>query len=250
MKNARQDNGMIVSGTHNGGITRPKILFCVGKRKVVDEGLESFKGRPIQIFGSKRLVKADYREFTSAHVTPGTSDHKEYEASVSEEDRSTLQALTLLRAAYSRPAGDPIAEQALMDATNALVPGYPKSGPKEGDLKAFYKGKDLREIANRHYHTLLNQELKHACLWIPLSTVVPLVLCPNIKTAAFVYHAYRGVSACLNCRKQFATDFRHADGSKSPLYCSTRCGQQYRQKLYRHGVNKMLSEARAKKGGN
>jgi hypothetical protein len=233
MKDARQDNGMSVGGTHNGHITRPKILFCFGKRKVTEEGQS--------IFGSKPLVKADYREFTSAHVTPGTSDFGQYEAAVSEEDRSTLRALTLLRAAYSRPAGDPLAEQALLDATKTVVPNY------KGDAKEFFKGKDLREIANRQYHALLNQELKHAHLWIPPSTVIPVVLCPNIKTAAFVYHAYRGVSACLNCRKQFATDFRHVDGSKSSLYCSVRCGQQYRQKLYRLNVNKILSEARQTK---
>jgi hypothetical protein len=236
MLDKTQHNNTLIKSNHNGVVTRPKILFCVGKRKMIEEGLE-------QVLGGKSPVMADYKAFSAAHLTLGTSDYKEYQAGTTEEDRSTLLALTLLRAAYSRPAGDPIAEQALHDATNALVSGYP------GDLKAFYKGKDLREIAKRHYRALLNQELKHACLWIPESAVVPVVLCPDIKTAAFVYHAYRGISACLNCRKQFATDFPHADGSKSELYCSVRCGQQYRQKLYRHGINKIVSEARAKKGG-
>jgi hypothetical protein len=193
------------------------------------------------LMGKPAPIEKRYREFTSAHLTPGTSDYKQFELGTTKDNRLELAALALLRSVSSRPPGDAIAEQAMIDATMALIPDYP------GDAKAFYEGKDLREIAVRTYHDLLNEELKMVRLWLPPGRFTPVVRCPDIKTAAFVYHAYRGVSACLNCRKQFATDFRRADGSKGELYCSVRCGQQYRQKVYRSKVKAILEANRRAK---
>jgi len=237
---ASQHNAVLQRTNHNDSITRPRIFFCVGRySRLVPGNLYE------EIFGRKPPVTAKYREFLPGHLMPGSSDYSLYEAGTSSDGRAVLQALTLLRAVLSRPPEDEIARQAMLDATKALVPGHAKAGL---DMETFYKGKDLREIAKRTYTALFNQELKHARIWLPPGSVVPVLVCPDIRTAAFAYHAYRGVSACLNCRRQFATDFPHEDGSRSESYCSVRCGQRYRQRLYRMSISKIVREAKGKGG--
>ncbi|MGB9434769.1 MAG: hypothetical protein WBQ89_21165, partial [Candidatus Acidiferrum sp.] len=189
-----------------------------------------------------------YREFTASHLIPGTADHQEFVAGTSAEDRETLKGLTLLRSVMDRE-DDALAHQEMIAITPRLGANLPKSGPYAVDLDAFYKGKDVREIARKTYQGLLNVAIAaDTHLEILEGSILPVVACANIRAAAFVFTAYKGISTCLNCGKQFSTDFRRPDGSKSELYCTQRCGAQYRQKVYRHNMKAILAEAKTIKG--
>ena len=134
----------------------------------------------------------------------------------------------MIRCAYT--ADDPISRKNLIDATRLLMPDYP------GDADAFYAGANLKKIARDTYPGLLSQYIGKARLIISRRDFVPVILCPNLSVAMFVFAAYRGIAICLNCQKLFALDLPRVDGSTGERYCTAACGQRYRQKVYRLNV--------------
>lgn len=97
----------------------------------------------------------------------------------------------------------------------------------------FVSAKEPRKAA-AIYAQYLTDEMRGARLMVHRGTFVPVIRCRDMKTAMFVFGAFRGVETCLNCHKLFAVDAARPDGSAtSEKYCTAACGQRYRQKMYR-----------------
>jgi hypothetical protein len=218
-----------VTGDHNAEITlspvRPRIFF---------------NGEPTEDI-VREVIGARHRgvrEFTPAFFQPGTAEHRELENTVSESDRAALKALVLIRSAYV--TDDPIARQSLQDATYQLMPDY------SGHVKHFFQNANPKKIAGKEYPGLMRQYMRKARLVVSRG-FVPAILCPDLSTAMFVFAAFRGISCCLNCQKLFALDLPRVDGSAGERYCTARCGQAYRQKVYRLRVK---SKSKPKRKGH
>jgi hypothetical protein len=111
--------------------------------------------------------------------------------------------------------------------------------------------KEPRRAAWILYSCYLTGEMKRARLVVHRNKrgeFIPVVGCPDIKTALFVFAAYRGVEACLNCQKLFAVDSARPDDSSSDRYCTAACGQRYRQKLYRLRQKVQVKKISKRKG--
>jgi hypothetical protein len=172
-------------------------------------------------------------EFTGQYLMPGSSQNKLWEAHTSKKNRAKLKALTLLRCAYARPAGDPVAQKALLEATTFLVPNPERRAKQVADDPLnFCSVRYSRELIGWVYAGELDRVIKQARITVSRE-FVPVIICPNITVAGFCFVAYRGAFVCLNCGNLFAVDFAHPDGSKGEIYCTQRCGQAYRQKTYR-----------------
>ena len=197
---------------HNATITaRPRIFFR-GKPHEFDE-----------VIGVTRLT-----EFTNAYATPGTTEYNEMEQSMTAIDRNRLRALRLLR--YVHAESDELAaKKALGDAGRLLF--------DDPQFQSVFAGaKRPRKAAQVVYSSYFTDEIKGARLAIHRTNrgeFIPVVRCPDMKTAMFVFAAFRGIETCLNCQKLFAVDAERPDGSSSERYCTGACGQRYRQKLYR-----------------
>jgi CGNR zinc finger len=198
---------------------RPRILFCASKHQLADADLWG------KIFGEKPPVSVRWTEFTAKFMTIGARERKEFEAGISNEDRDALAALRLLRRAASMPGDSAAAD--LCEATRRLihVHDYPKGlnarivfshGPKK--IMRLYKG-------------LLNENIKQARLAVTTQGGEPSVniLCPDIRTAAFVFAAFRGLEICPGCGKLFAPNPQRA----AQHYCSKNCGQRIYQREFR-----------------
>jgi len=185
-----------------------------------------FRGKPgewDELIGLARLT-----EFTSAYATPGTPKYSEMVQSTTERDRNRLRALRLLRYVHAGH-DDMAAKKALSDAGQILF-----DDPQFQSV--FVGAKSPREAARVLYPGYFTDEIKGARLAIHRTKhgeFIPVVRCPNMTTAMFVFAAFHGIETCLNCQKLFAVDAARPDGSSSERYCTAACGQRYRQKLYR-----------------
>jgi hypothetical protein len=192
-------------------------MFCASKRQVADPNLWA------TIYGHEQPTFVHWKEFTSRHMTIGTRERKEMEAGIGDEDRDTLTALRLLRRAASMP-GDSAATD-LYDATRRMIHDYPKG------LNARAIFTDSPKKIMRLYRGLLNENIKRARLTVTTQGEEPSVsvLCPDIKTAAFVYAAFGGLEVCPGCGKLFAPNPQRA----AQHYCSKNCGQRIYQREFR-----------------
>jgi hypothetical protein len=206
---------------------RPPIFFrtgLIGERKMD------------KIFGT-----GFWSEFTDAFVTPGTPEYKQMEHAVSERDRNQLRALRLLRYVCVGN-NETAARKALKDAGQLLF-------SKPDDVELYVGGKNPQKVAIERYRSDFNEEIHGHRIVIRRSKrgeFIPAIHCTDMKTAMFLYAAFRGVEACLNCGRLFAVDAARPDASSSDRYCTARCGQSYRQKLYRTRIKK-ASEHKARK---
>jgi hypothetical protein len=215
---------MGVTDKHNVTITASPRIFILGERtKEESEHGQMFR----RVFRAELPRKL--KEFTAAYMTRGTREYKEFEAATSKKDRATLSALALLRRAQSMKSP---ASKDLADAASLLLDWRPPewavaAGRKEG--------------AAWWYRSLLNDGMKNARLVMARAKggFAPAILCGDLRTAGFVFAAYKGVGVCAACHELFAPD-----AERSGDYCSDACGQNFRQKRYRM---KLKQKARAKK---
>jgi len=222
MRNSDSDNA---TNQHNETITaRPRIFFPSKSGEWVLHG---------------HLVA----EFTAAHATPGSPEYKELEKGTTEFDRNRLRGLRLLR--YVDVKNDETAVRKALNDAGQLLHNLPESMAAGLEVP--------KRLAGILYCGYLTSGMKAARLGIIRNNhgeFIPVVGCPDIKTALFVFAAYRGVEACMNCQKLFAVDSARPDGSSSDRYCTAACGQRYRQKLYRLRQKvriKKLSKRKAKR---
>lgn len=211
---------------HNVTITASPRILVLGERPDKD----SEQSRKFRRVFRAELPRKSPKEFTRAYMTPGTPEHKEFEAAISKKDRAVLSAIALLRRAQAMklPAAKDMA-----DAASLLLDWR----PPEWAISPVNR----REGAAWHYRTLLTDGMKKTRLVMARARggFAPAVLCPDLRTAAFVFAAYRGVEVCAACQELFAPD-----PERGGKYCSEACGQNYRQKLYRL---KLKQRDRAKK---
>ncbi len=163
------------------------------------------------------------KEFTPAYMTFGTPERRSFEASVPKRDRDILAALPLLQRVQTHETLS-IAMRDLCDVAERLIPGW--RPPKRAI------GGNWREDAARIYAYHLRQGMKGARLVMTRANsgqpYLPAVLCPDLRSAAFVFAAYRGVEVCAGCRTVFASD-----QERDQKYCSGACAQRRYQRQYR-----------------
>jgi hypothetical protein len=215
-------------GDHNAGITaRPRIYFRVRP------------GDWDHVIG----IAPRSREFTSAYATPGTPENKELEHSTTKKDRNRLRALRLLR--YVCAEDDQTAARKVLTDAGQLI-------FEDLQLAKLFAGtEDPKQVAAASYEEFFNDEIRGARLAIHRTKrgeFVPIIRCPDVKTAMFMFAAFRGIETCLNCAKLFAVDIVRPDDSSSERYCTAACGQRYRQKLYRLREKGRLEKISKRKG--
>jgi hypothetical protein len=209
----------VVIGKHNVTITaRPRILFPVNSNRsdrIITRGFG---------LGEIPLLR-DVKEFTAAYMTPGTRQHKEMEQATTQRDRRVIASLRLLQYAHAKA---PDAARELVEAFSVLSGGWRPRDLGYGHLSQ-------RELAANFYSGSFNDEMKSARVIMSRPTrseaPVPAIWAPDIRTAAFVFAAFRGVEVCASCHRLFAPDRERGE-----KYCSDACGQNFRQKLYRQRV--------------
>jgi CGNR zinc finger len=219
----------IVMSISNSSLTvRPKILFCVAKRKTADRGLR------VEIYGQEPPTVRDWKEFTAKYMALGTRERKQMDAELSKEDKDTLSALPLLRRAASIPENRAVD---LYDATRRLIHDYPKNI----DMFNVFAPHDPKKIM-RLYAQLLNDGIKSARLVVTTWNAQPTitVFCRDLRTAAFVYASFGGLEVCPGCDRLFAPNPRR----ESQLYCSKNCGQRIYQREFR---KRQKSKAKSKR---
>lgn len=214
-----------VTDKHNATITAsPRILILGERTKEDSEHSQMFR----RVFRAELPRKL--KEFTSAYMTPGTGEYKEFEAATSKKDRATLSALALLRRAQAMKSP---ASKDLADAASLLL----GERPPEWAIPPVGR----REGAAWWYRSLLNDGMKNTRLVMSRAKggYAPAILCSDLRTAAYVFAAYKGVAVCAACRGLFAQD-----PERGGDYCSEACGQNFRQKAYRL---RLKQKTRAKK---
>jgi hypothetical protein len=159
------------------------------------------------------------------------------EKATTEIGRTWLRALRLLRYVYSDD-NETATRKALAQVGKLLA-------EEPGFQSMFATARKPKSVASVLYSINFTGEMKEARLVIHRTEsggFIPVLRCPNMKTAMFVFAAFGGAETCLNCQKLFAVDAVRPDGSSSDRYCTAGCGQRYRQKLYR-----LRKKARAKR---
>ncbi len=220
---------MGVTDKHNVTITTNARILILGERAKEDsEHARMFRG----VFRAELPRKL--KEFTSAYMTPGTPQYKQFEAATSDKDRAILSAVALLRRAHSMKSP---AARDLADAASLLFDWRPPEWaiPPVG----------RREGAAWQYRSLLNDGMKNARLVMARARggFAPAILCGDLRMAAFVFAAYKGVAVCAACRGLFAQN-----PERGGDYCSEACGQNFRQKAYRLRLKQKTRAKKAKQG--
>ena len=100
-------------------------------------------------------------------------------------------------------------------------------------------------MAKRLYPLVFSKAMERAKvrMWCKDGEWLPVIWCPNMKTAMYAYAAFNGVETCLNCQKLFCLDVPRVDDSRSEKYCTVACGQRFRQRIYR---KRQLEQAKGK----
>jgi hypothetical protein len=176
------------------------------------------------------------KEFTAAYMNLWTRQHKTKEQGISDQDRRKLRALRLLQ--YVHSSGSAEAARELGDALEVLG----GAGVVE---RLGLSNVPKVELAANWYAGSFNFEMKKAriVMWQrnKNETPIPAVWCPDIRTAAFVFAAFRGITVCPGCRQLFAPNPQHP-----AKYCSEKCGQRIWQREYRVREKKKLRPAKRK----
>jgi len=208
---------------------RPKILFAASRRKVDDLFAE--------VYGEKRPGVERWKEFTAQHMKLGTTERRALEKELSAEDLATLTALPLLRRAASLPQGSASVE--LYDATRRLLPGYPKN-LDAASVFAEYSAKQIL----REYTGLLNDGIRQARLSVTVRDTEPsvVILCPDLRTAAFTYAAFGGLGVCEGCGRLFAVNPQR----ENHRFHSPSCAQRVYQREFRKRQKKSKAKKRRK----
>ena len=218
-----------VTGKHNVTITAsPRILFLGQRTKEDSEHSQTFR----RVFRAELPRKV--KEFTAAYMAPHTREHKEFEAGTNKKDRATLSALALLRRAQAMKS--PAAKD-LADAASLLL----DRRPPEWAISPVAR----RQGAAWWYRSLLNDGMRNARLVMARAKggFAPAILCGDLRSAAFVFAAYKGVAVCAACRALFAPDPERGGND-----CSEACGQNFRQKRYRLNLKKKSRAKKTSKG--
>ena len=223
---------------HNAGITRlarPRIMFPAKPdlKRLMREGggvVHDYYRFGAENFAADLYRSLDegnsVREFTSEYWT---SRYKELKEETSEYDRTRIAALKLLRHAFT--GEDDASSQDILDSVRNLLQQHPRiwaSTIKE------LQGQE-RETARRLYPLVFSKEMERAKvrMWCRDGEWLPVIWCPNMKTAMYAYAAFNGVETCLNCQRLFCMDVPRVDDSRSEKYCTVACGQRFRQRIYR-----------------
>ncbi len=201
---------------NNAPITaRPRIFFPSTSGK--------WKGVEVR----RVILPSRMTEFTDAYITMGTPEYREMEKTVGAGSLTWLRALRLLR--YVQVDDETAARNALAEVGKLLS--------EDPDFQsALAATKKPKAVAALLYDVYFAREMTEARLVIHRAErghFIPVIHCRNMTTAMFVFAAYGGVEACVNCQKLFAVGAPRPDGSSSERYCTAACGQRYRQKLYR-----------------
>ena len=216
----RQHQEMAHSNFHL--TVRPTILFAASRRKVDEMFFEIYgKGQP----GVRR-----WKEFTSQYTTLGTAERRALEKKLNAEDLATLTALPLLRRAGSLPQGTASAE--LYEAARRLLPGYPKD-LDAGSVFAKYTANQIMQ----EYARLLNDGIREARLSVTMHGNEPsiAILCPNLRTAAFVFAAFGGLAVCEGCGQLFSLNPQR----DNHRFHSAQCAQRLYQRAFRKRQKKL-----------
>jgi len=198
------------------------------------------------------------REFTRAYWDLGTKQNRELEKVLTEDDeirergnresgkslpvddqrekhitpwRHLRQALLLLaRVELSK------SPQALYEAALLLVGDYLKRPEFSGWKKSVKRGALPLEAA-RLYGDLLNGQMEGATFQLvpvkPGQLPVPAIVCPDLRTAAFVHDAYRVTKVCSGCQRIFVPN-----PEKDQKYCSLTCAGRIYQRRHRRRLSK------------
>jgi ribosomal protein S27E len=181
------------------------------------------------------------KEFTADYMSMGSPEYREMKNATTQAARNRLRALRLLR--YTHIDNDETSARKVLADAMQLLDDLPES--------MLTGVKEPRKVASVLYSMYLAGEIKSARLVIHRTErgeFLPVIRCPDLKTALYVFAAYRGVEACLNCGNLFATDGPRPDASSSERYCTAACGQRYRQKLYRLRQKKLKKISKRKAG--
>lgn len=229
---------------HNAPITRsyrPRILFPADDfSQWIDKHLKGRDGKVADIDVCLHMfltVDAEWpiREFNDEYFY---ARKNELDKHTSKSDRNRLQALRLLRHAFF---GDDIDENKTLE----LLDKAGKMLAEDTKLKWQERIRDQgRDAARGLYPIYFSKAIKNARLlmWCRSGEWMPVVWCPDMTTAMFVYAAFNGVETCLNCQKVFCRDSPRVDGSRSEKYCTIACGQRFRQRLYRTKKNPKVNK--------
>lgn len=166
----------------------------------------------------------DVEEFTAAYMTPGTKERKAMELATTPRDRTLLATLRVLQHFHSYPKSQN-AERELFSALSVILGSWSPDELGYGDMSKI-------ELAAKFFGGSLNDGMRGAQpVMLPGTRggmPTPGIWCPDIKTAAFVWAAFRGVAVCCVCRNLFAPDPLR---DEKP-YCP-KCAQAYWQREYR-----------------
>jgi hypothetical protein len=136
---------------------------------------------------------------------------------------------------------DDASSQEILDSARNLLQQHPRiwASTIEG-----IQGQE-REMAKRLYPLVFSKAMERAKvrMWCKDGEWLPVIWCPNMKTAMYAYAAFNGVETCLNCQKLFCLDVPRVDDSRSEKYCTVACGQRFRQRIYR---KRQLEQAKGK----
>jgi len=171
----------------------------------------------MDVFG----VEPPEREFTRDFFQPDTPENAEFLKATRKKDRDALAALVILRRAITTHSEE------LAQAAESLLGWRPPEWAIEEKLSTRHARKAAADLL---YSALLNYGMKYARLEIRETAggYVPAIICPGLRTAAFVFAAWEGVEVCPGCGRLFAPD-----PNKRAKYHSAPCGQRIRQQEYR-----------------
>jgi predicted nucleic acid-binding Zn ribbon protein len=232
----------------------PRIFYWVGA-----DAMDINQGRTyFEIYGEPMPMKNRWKEFTADYLTLSTPQYAELEKALTKkimgrseykEALDALAALPLLRSLATLPADDRSAAD-LERAVRRLIVDYPLSGRHDARVPSVrLPGDDpLGERQPNHgdvarlYQRLVNQNIRKSRLSVMINKSnqpVVVVSCPDLKTACFVWHSFRGMAVCAHCGRAFP-----ANPLKDQKYCSDKCAAAAYQKRHRE----RQKEKRIKKG--
>ena len=180
---------------------------------------------------------APKKEFTEAHLTPGTPEYAEMKSFTTDADRATLAAFNLLLNARTSTE-----RKNIYDAAILLNPGVAEilKGPEENP--EVFSAEAAQRFITWFYPTYLTGEIRDRTHLEVAADFVPEIHCDDLRTAVFVFAAYRSVAVCPACRNLFS-----CDTDRKQKYCSAGCGQRIYQKQYRVREKKKLAVKKSKR---
>jgi hypothetical protein len=191
----------------------------------------------VTIRATEHLARRELEtEFPGRFLTTGTEEYKQWEAAMTKEGIATLTALRLLRDVETVRL--PLVGE-LADAAELLLGWRPPSDLKvHGDRGEWAINPDpaiRRKGASWWWRFLFTKEMKGA--WLEMAETeggfTPAIFCHSLRTATFVYEAFKGIETCPACRRLFAPN-----PEREQVYCGPACAARIYSRTYRRKQKK------------